>query len=99
MKQEFKILMVEDQPADTELLVRQLRGGGLKFSCERVDTQSAYHQALRVFEPDLILSDFTMPAFDGLSALLMARAFSPDIPFIFVSGTIGEDRALEALQH
>jgi diguanylate cyclase (GGDEF)-like protein/PAS domain S-box-containing protein len=96
---ELRVLMLEDVPAEAELCQRELQRAGLKFKALRVDTRAAFEQGLKEFEPDLILSDFSMPtAFDGLSALGLAREASADIPFIFVSGTIGEDRAVEAMK-
>ncbi len=99
MEKELRILIVEDAPADAELCERELQRAGLKFTARRVDTRAAFERALQEFDPDLILSDFSMPgAFDGLAALDLARAKSVDVPFIFVSGTIGEDRAVEAMR-
>jgi diguanylate cyclase (GGDEF)-like protein/PAS domain S-box-containing protein len=98
MERELRLLIVEDQPADAELLERELRRGGLRFSAERVDTQEMFERSLVEFVPDLILSDFSMPTFDGLTALELAQANDPDTPFIFFSGTIGEDRAADALK-
>ena len=98
-ERELRILIVEDAPAYAELCQRELRRAGLKFSAQRVDTREAFERALEEFNPDLILSDFSMPAaFDGLTALDLARAKSGKIPFVFVSGTIGEDRAVEAMK-
>ena len=95
----LRILILEDAPADAELSQRELRRAGLRFEALRVDTRAAFERALQDFEPDLVLSDFSMPAaFDGLSALGLTRERSPDLPFIFVSGTIGEDRAVEAMK-
>jgi len=93
------ILIVEDAPADAELCRRELRRAGLKFTSRCVETREDFERALQDFEPDLILSDFSMPsAFDGLTALDLARAKSLHVPFVFVSGTIGEDRAVEAMK-
>src|SRR5688572_27435807 len=95
----LRILILEDAPADAELSQRELRRAGLQFEALRVDTRAAFERALREFGPDLVLSDFSMPtAFDGLTALGLTRERSPDLPFIFVSGTIGEDRAVEAMK-
>jgi len=99
MDQALRILLVEDQATDAELLQRELRRGGYEFTAKRVYTSESFQSALSEFIPDLILSDFSMPTFDGLSALVLARTHAPETPFIFVSGTIGEDRALEALRN
>jgi diguanylate cyclase (GGDEF)-like protein len=71
-----------------------------RIACEslRVETQTDFSEQLEKFGPDLVLSDFTLPAFDGLSALAIVRDRRPDLPFIIVSGTIGEERAVEALK-
>ncbi len=95
----MKILLVEDSPSDAELCVRELTRSGLNIVSRCVDTREAYEKALGEFDPDLILSDFSLPgAFDGLLALELARNWPKDIPFIFVSGTIGEERAVEAMR-
>jgi diguanylate cyclase (GGDEF)-like protein len=95
----MRILILEDAPADAELSQRELRRAGLRFEALRVETRAAFERALREFEPDLVLSDFSMPtAFDGLTALGLTREHSPELPFIFVSGTLGEDRAVEAMK-
>ncbi|MGH8217139.1 MAG: EAL domain-containing protein [Steroidobacteraceae bacterium] len=94
----IRVLLVEDMPAEAELTIRQLGKGGLDCECLRVDTQECFSAALLEFSPDVILSDFTLPQFSGLSALKLANELAHDIPFIFVSGTIGEERAIEALR-
>jgi CheY-like chemotaxis protein len=95
----LRVLILEDAPADADLCQRELRRAAIRFAGKRVDTREAFEQALEASPPDLILSDFTMPAgFDGLAALDLARAKSADIPFIFVSGTLGEERAVEAMR-
>jgi len=99
MGQRLKILIVEDQPADAELLQYEMRRAGIDYIARRVDTRESFHLALTEFHPDLILSDFSMPSFDGFTALGLARAVMPETPFIFVSGTIGEERALDALKN
>ena len=90
MEKELRILMVEDVPADAELEIRELKRAGLRVAHRRVETEEAYREALREFQPEIILSDFSMPHFDGMLALGLAREVVPDVPFIFVSGTIGE---------
>lgn len=95
---ELRILIVEDVEADAELCQRELRRARVNFRARCVDNQADFERALREFTPDLILSDFSMPgAFDGMAALDLARAHS-DVPFVFVSGTIGEDRAVDAMR-
>jgi diguanylate cyclase (GGDEF)-like protein len=93
----IRVLLVEDAPAEAELTIRQLQKGGLNCECLRVETEERFSAALTEFRPDVILSDFTLPQFSGPAALKIARELARDIPFIFVSGTIGEERAIEAL--
>jgi len=84
-----RILMVENHATDAELQLRELRRTGLAFESMVVETEAAFRRGIEVFEPDIILSDFSMPHFSGLSALAIARELRPQVPFIFVSGTIG----------
>jgi diguanylate cyclase (GGDEF)-like protein/PAS domain S-box-containing protein len=93
-----KVLLVEDIAEDAELLLREMRLHGLEVTGHRVDTAADYESALASFAPDLILSDYTLPGFDGTEVLQIARLQRPDTPFIFVSGTIGEERAIQALK-
>jgi len=95
---EIKVLLVEDRIDDAELLLAEMRRRGLPVVSLRVESERAYTHALRHFAPQLILSDYTLPDFDGPLALRIARRERPDTPFIFVSGTIGEERAIDALQ-
>lgn len=90
--------MVEDTETDAELALRCLRLDGIDCSWQRVETETALLAALRENVWDLILSDFSLPGFDGLSAQRIAAREAPDTPFIFVSGTIGEERAIDALK-
>jgi PAS domain S-box-containing protein/diguanylate cyclase (GGDEF)-like protein len=98
MSQKLQILMVEDQATEADVVAWNLRKGGVKFEIKRVETEADFRQALREGSPDIILSDFTLPRFDGMTALRIASELAPDIPFVFVSGTIGEERAIEALR-
>jgi len=92
------LLIVEDAAAEAELAVRHLASGGISCLPRTVADEREFRTALKQFRPHVILSDFTLPAFDGLAALDIAREEAPDVPFIFLSGTIGEERAIEALQ-
>jgi diguanylate cyclase (GGDEF)-like protein/PAS domain S-box-containing protein len=93
------MLFVEDSPDDVELALRSLKADGIQPQWRRVERESDMRQALgNGPKPDAILSDFSMPGFDGLQALRIARELTPEIPFIFVSGTIGEERAIEAIR-
>ncbi len=95
---ELHILMLEDEPLDAELAERELRRAGLRFSAKRVENEDDYRVALKDFAPDIILSDYQLPAFDGLSALKIAREACTDVPFIFVSGVMGDEKAIETLK-
>jgi diguanylate cyclase (GGDEF)-like protein/PAS domain S-box-containing protein len=96
----LKVLILEDEVPDAELCEHELRRAGLRFVSRRVDTLAGLKLELERFGPDLILSDFSFPGgFDGMSALEEARRRSPEVPFIFVSGTIGEEHAVEAMRH
>ncbi len=97
-EQALRILYVEDVEADFELAMRELRRAKIKFVARRVETAEDFRDALQHFAPDVILSDFGLPAFDGWSALAIARESHPDTPFILVSGTIGEETAVESLK-
>ncbi len=98
LRDTLKVLMVEDLAEDAELLIREMRSRGLKVAGRRVETSSDFEQALETFQPDLILSDYTLPGFHGTEALEIALRKRPDTPFIFVSGTIGDERAIQALK-
>ena len=94
----LKILMVEDMPSDAEITLRELKRSGLDFEHRRVETEAELMRECVEFAPDIVLSDFALPHFDGLSALGVVRRLRPDLPFIFVSGTIGEETAIESLR-
>ena len=98
MSQQFRVLMVEDNASDTELIVRELKRAGMRCDAHRVETAVEFRRELDEYQPHVILSDFSMPKFDGLEALAIAKRSHPEIPFIFVSGTIGEENAVRALQ-
>src|SRR3954469_24378656 len=95
---QIRVLLLEDQDSDAVLCKRELRGASFEVECLAVDTPEAFETALNQFIPQVILSDFSLPHYSGLQALELARAKLPDVPFIFVSGTIGEDRAVEAMR-
>lgn len=93
-----RILIVEDDPLDAELVVDRLRDDGLAFEARVVADEAAFRAALDTFRPGLVLSDLSLPGFSGHRALQVLREVAPLTPFIFVSGTIGETAAVEALQ-
>jgi PAS domain S-box-containing protein len=98
MTERFRILLAEDVASDAELALAELKRSGLHADHRVVDGEEAFVRALREFTPDVILSDFSMPGFHGMAALALAREICPDTPFIFVSGTIGEESAVDALK-
>ena len=95
---ELRVLVIEDVAIEAELAIRQLAIGGITCTAHTVADEQQFRKALTQFRPHVILSDFTLPAFDGFAALDVAREQAPDIPFIFLSGTLGEEHAIEALQ-
>ncbi len=92
------ILILEDVDTDAELVERELRKGEWEFTPKRVATRDAYLQELEAFAPDLILADYSLPGFNGAEALTIAKEQCPVVPFVFVSGAIGEDMAIEMLK-
>jgi two-component system, cell cycle sensor histidine kinase and response regulator CckA len=98
MEQALKALIVEDSELDAELLLRALRRGGYDVTYERVETAPALLAALARQAWDLVLSDFTMPTFSAFAALKIVREQHVDLPFIIVSGTMGEEVAVEGLR-
>ncbi|HQT91782.1 MAG TPA: PAS domain S-box protein, partial [Candidatus Kryptobacter bacterium] len=98
MEKKLKIIVVEDSENDTLLEVRLIERAGYKVKHVRVETKEELEAALKSDEWDVVLSDFTMPHFSGAEALKVVRSRDDFIPFIFVSGTIGEDRAVKTLK-
>ena len=98
MNERLRILILEDNPADAELIEHELREAGVVFISNRVETKEAFAKELDAFYPDIILSDYSLPSFDGLSALAIAQEKYPAIPFILVSGVMGEEFATESLK-
>lgn len=94
----LRVLVVEDSQDDADLLVRELRRGGFDVKFQRVDTSESMRIALDIGEWDVVVSDFSMPHFSGTAALTLLRKKHTDIPFIFASGTIGEETAVAALK-
>ena len=94
----LRILLLEDSPLDAELTMTTLRAGGIQCEVKRVETREEYVEAIREGNFDIILADYALPSFDGVSALKISAVQVPDIPFIFVSGSIGEELAIECLK-
>ena len=98
MDKGLRILIIEDVPADAELEEHELRKAGLVFTSKVVATREAFLKALEEFLPNLILSDYKLPSFDGIAALRIAQEKYPDVPFILVTGELGEEVAIETLK-
>ena len=98
MKYPLPILHLEDDPHDAALVEATLRTGGISCTITSVKTRDCFVAALAQGGFALILSDYTLPDFDGLAALKIAQIERPDLPFILVSGTLGEDQAIDSLK-
>jgi DNA-binding NtrC family response regulator len=94
----LRILYLEDEPRDAELVQANLEAEGIDCDLTRVDTEADFLAALNQKRFDLILADYTLPSFDGISALKIAKEICPEVPFIFVSGTLVEEVGIEALK-
>ncbi|HWA49066.1 MAG TPA: PAS domain-containing protein, partial [Dongiaceae bacterium] len=94
----LRVLVVDDSSDDTELLIRQLRRDGYDLSAERTETIDGLNAALDAQDWDIVLCDYNMPTFSGLDALATVQERRPDLPFIFVSGVMGEDVAVSAMK-
>src|SRR5687768_12556524 len=94
----LRLLVVEDNPDDEALVLLELRRNGFRPEALRVQTPEAMHRALTSADFDIVLSDYSMPHFAALQALKVLQATGRDIPFIVVSGSIGDDEAVEAMR-
>ena len=97
MKTPLRLLHLEDNPVDAELITATLMEGNIPCQSQLVDTRQAFVAALKEGRMDLILADYSIPGFDGMTALILARQHCPDVPFLFVSATIGEELAIDAM--
>ncbi|HEY6639140.1 MAG TPA: response regulator [Nitrospiraceae bacterium] len=97
MKTPLRLLHLEDDPLDAELITTTLTQGNIPCQSQLVDTRQAFVAALKEGRMDLILADYSIPGFDGMTALTLARQHCPDVPFLFVSATIGEELAIDAM--
>lgn len=97
MSRRIRTLIAEDNPADAELILRELRRAGFEVDSHRVDTEAEFLRNLHP-ELDVILSDYAMPQFGGLRALELVNERALDVPFILISGTIGEEIAVAAMK-
>lgn len=98
MKKSIRLLIIEDSEDDAELLVRKVTKSGYKIKYTRVESEKEMKSALQQEAWDLIISDYSLPNFTGLSAINLINQLNIDIPFIIVSGAIGEDIAVEAMK-
>jgi len=95
----LRILSLEDSDTDEELILRELKRGGIDFAVRRVQTREDFLREIRSFRPDLILADYKLPTFDGGEALALAKDCSPEVPVIIISGAVGEETAVELLKN
>lgn len=94
----LRVLLVEDDPDDATMVLRELRKAGFAPEALRVEDRAGLERALAEFGPDLIVSDYKLPAFDGRAALELVRARRPDVPVILVSGALGDEAAAELVR-
>jgi PleD family two-component response regulator len=97
MDKNLRILILEDCATDADLIEFELQEAQIHFISRRVRTEEAFVQALTEFSPDLILSDYDLPQYNGALALAEAKIRCPEVPFILITGAVGEDRAIEIL--
>jgi two-component system, cell cycle sensor histidine kinase and response regulator CckA len=93
----LRVLQLEDNQTDADLIATMLEEGGIPCTPHRVDSHVAFVAALKEGHSDLILADYSLPGFDGVTALDLARKLAPEVPFIFVSGTLGEELAIDTM--
>lgn len=98
MGNNIRILILEDVPLDLELMEAELKRDGISFVSHCVEEEEEYRKAITEFQPHIILADHSLPHFDGISAMYIAQEIIPEIPFIFVSGQMGEEFAVEMLK-
>jgi two-component system, cell cycle sensor histidine kinase and response regulator CckA len=94
----LRILILEDVPMDAELVEYELERASIPFSARRVDSREGFLRELEQFGPDVILSDYTLPRFDGMAALSLARERAPSIPFLIVTGSVNEETAVGCMK-
>jgi signal transduction histidine kinase len=98
MNKAVQILLVEDSKLDAELALAQLTLAGIDHTAEIVEDRAAFAEAIENCDPDLILADYSLPSFTGTEAMELAKELCPDVPFLFVSGVMGEEIAIESLK-
>ena len=94
MKEDIKVLILEDNTADADLIIRHLTKSGMSFVSKIVESKKLFEESLDTFLPDIILSDYSLPSFDAASAFKIIKDRNLTIPFIIISGTIGEENAV-----
>ena len=97
-REPLRFVLLEDDAHDAELVELELARNGVDVHWQLVASEGAFKSALQPQPPDLVLADYTLPGFDGLAALKIVQQTCPDVPFIFVSGSLGEERAIDALK-
>ena len=98
MSRQLKVLLVEDSEDDAALLTRELKKSGIQPLVQRVETEEAMKKALAKQEWDVVIADYVLPCFSGLDAVKVLKKTGKDLPFIIVSGKIGEDTAVETMK-
>jgi DNA-binding NtrC family response regulator len=93
----LRVLQLEDNPTDTDLIATMSADGGIPCAPLRLESRATFVAVLKEGLIDLILADYSLPGFDGVAALELARKLAPEIPFIFVSGTLGEELAIDTM--
>lgn len=99
MQSALHILMLEDEPADAALIDHELKRAGLRFDSRRIESREQFIREIEERKPDIILSDHGLPSFDGLTALSLAKRKCPDVPFVFVTGAMGEEFAIKIFEN
>ena len=94
----LRILILEDVPSDADLMERELRKGRIPFTSKRVETRDSFLKQLKDFAPDLLLSDYVLPEFDGMDALRLMKELAPRVPVIIATGSINEEIAVECMK-
>ena len=94
---EYKFLLLEDSKTDAEFIQHYIEKDKIECVLMRVEREDTFHRALREFQPDLVLSDYNLPSYDGLKALKYMKENYPETPVVIVSGAIGEEKAVELL--
>lgn len=98
MDQPLHILLLEDNLSDVMLLEKQLKKSGMKFLMHVADTRQEFLESLYIVEPDVVLSDHSLPSFNSLEAMKLVRECNPDLPFILVTGAVSEDFAVQCMK-